>query len=120
MKKEIPNISEIDFKKLKEEDRRLLLQELYQENSLNSQGALTNGLISLAVFTLFVSAFALVLSTKNLPAIIIFSLFSVIIIVIYLTEFKKAQSKTIRWKDILKKRYEELFKFHFDYAKRKK
>src|SRR3989338_2686660 len=109
----------IDLKKLKEEDRRFILNKASSEILFNSQGEMQNNSLLASIFAVFISIAALIIVSpfnsayQKLIVIIVLSIFSIYLIVMRL----KAHFFIKRQNDIMIRAYDELFKLHFKYAK---
>lgn len=78
-----------------------------------------NTAITLSLLAILISAFSVVYATKDITSILIYSTFSLLGLLIYIKRFKRTQKKLDGEREILKKEYDELFKYHFDYATNK-
>jgi len=111
----------IDLKKLKEKDRRFILNKISSEILFNEQGQMQNNSLLASIFAVFVSIVALIIVSpfnsvvQKLFVIVILSLISIYLIVIKIKSyfFIKKQNK------IMIKVYDSLFKLQFKYAEDK-
>lgn len=106
----------IDHDKIKEEDRRFLLDRNLNETISSHQGSMSNVTIAFSFLALLISGFSLVYQTRVLWIILIYCACSIIGLICYVNEFKKAQNSLIFERMRLKLNYDELFKHHLAYA----
>lgn len=106
----------LDIKKIKEEDRRLLLNKSLSEIITSHSGSMHNTAMTLSLLAILISTFSMVYSTKNIFFIIIFAVLSLIGLIFYISKLKKNQENLKKERETLKKDYDELFKHHFAYA----
>lgn len=107
----------LDLKKLKEEDRRHLLNRYLSEVIASHQGSMHNTAITLSLLAILISTFTLVYQTRLLWAIIPYAVISLIGLIFYIIKLKKTQNNLNIEREKLRKEYDELFKYHFGYAK---
>ena len=110
----------IDIKKLKEEDRRFLLEKSLNETISNHQGAMHNTAITLSLLAIMISTFSVVYTTKHILSIIVFSVFALIGLIFYVRKYKKSQKNLAMERNQIRISYDELFKQHFDYLNKEK
>lgn len=106
----------LDHNKLKEEDRRFLLNRNLSEVIANNQGSLSNVSIFLSISAICLAGFSLVYQTQTLWLILGYSVISLAILIYYLWNYKKTQKILESDRQRLKLNYDELFKHHFAYA----
>lgn len=110
---------DLDIKKLKEEDRRFLLNRNLNEIIASLQGSMYNTSTTSSLLALFLSGFSIVSLTKDLNLIFTYTTFSLILILFFIRKYKKFQFNLRRERDDLKLDYSKLFKYHLDYAIKK-
>jgi len=110
----------LDKKKIKEEDRRFLMSRNFNETVVSHQGSMHNTAITLSLLAILISTFSIVYLTKNLILIMIFVIFSLFELMFYIKKLRKVQENLHRERERMKKDYDELFKYHFAYAKNSK
>ena len=109
---------ELDKKKIKPEDRRLLLTINHDEVLFNENMLLQNRILVIATFALFIASLSLIINLEIISNIskilfvIVLAIFSLWLIVMLsnATQRVKTQNNTI------KANYDELFKYHLKYA----
>ncbi|MCX8193757.1 MAG: hypothetical protein N3G19_00090 [Candidatus Pacearchaeota archaeon] len=106
----------LDIKKLKDEDRRFLLNRNLNKVIANNQSAMFNTTITLSLLALAISCFSVVYVTKISWLIIIYVIIAVIGLGIYFCRYKKAKNYLESEMSKLKINYDALFKHHFNYA----
>jgi len=106
----------IDPNKLKEEDRRFLLNRNLNETISSHQGSMSNTTMTLSLLALAIAGFSIIYQTKVIWIILVYCVFSVIGLFFYFYKYKKAQNTLKLERMKLKLNYDELFKRHFAYA----
>ena len=106
----------IDYKKLKEEDRRFLLQKNSSEIIATHQGDMHNTALGLSLFALAISGFSLVYQTKNLWIVMVYTVVTILGVVYFLVRYNVAKSNLNSEIKILKLNYDEMFRYHFNYV----
>lgn len=106
---------------LKKEDRRFLLTIYHDEVLFNENMLLQNRVLLIAVFALFVALLSLILNIKIISDmgkaifITILSIFSLWLVVAFYNALKRVKAQN----EHIKVNYDELFKYHLNYALRK-
>ena len=111
---------DLDIKKLKEEDRRFLLNKTLNEVMLHHNASMHNVAITLSLFSLLVSLNVLLYSIKNYLFAFYFTIFSTISLIFYWIKYKKSQKSLKEKRFILRSFHNDLSKYHFSYAKKMK
>ncbi len=110
----------IDIKKLKDEDKRFLLEKSSSEFLFNEQMRLNNRMLMISVFALLASLLSLVISspynTKNQA--MLFLDFIIILASLLIILFKKSVKEIRQQQGQLESMYNSLFRDYFNYAKR--
>ena len=106
----------LDKNKIKEEDRRFLMNRNFNEIIASYQGSTHNTAITLSLLAVLISTFSVVYSTKNLILILIFSIFSLGGLITYIKKVQKNLS--VERKKMIED-YDRLFEHHFSYSKQK-
>lgn len=120
--RELFNINKEDFKKLGKDDRRFLLNINHNEFLFNESMLLQNRILVIAVFAVFIALLSLIIplqfiSTNLKIFVVIFlSLSSFYLLFLFIRAVKRVQDQN----GIIKKGYEELFRYHFKYLGEKK
>lgn len=109
----------LDIKKLKEEDRRFLLNKSLTEAIASHQGSMHNTMLVMTFLAILISTFSVVYTTRILWIIIVFVIFAFIGLIIFVIKFKKTQNNLALERQKIKIDYDELFKYHFQYATKK-
>lgn len=112
----------INIKKLKDKDRKFLLEKNSQEYLFNEQAKINNRTLLTSIFAVFVSVVSLVLlSDYNTNNQKLFVMIFIIVITTYLmVQFILSIININTQQRVIKEGYNELFKIHFNYAKQKK
>ncbi|MFA5071590.1 MAG: hypothetical protein WC511_04475 [Candidatus Pacearchaeota archaeon] len=108
----------LDLKKLKDEDKRFLLTQSLDRAIFNSQKSFSNATLLISLLAIFLSLFSIIYQTEDIFLILHFCLISEISLLFFLSRFKKARSSLDNELVNLKFNYDELFRYHFDYAKK--
>jgi hypothetical protein len=110
---------DLDKKKLKEEDRRLILTKNLNEFLFNEQMKLNNRFFVVSIFAIFISIATLIITsqynTYNQKLFVIIFLCLLVIYLVYL--LVNARININKQQMQIKQGYDELFKYHFNYAK---
>lgn len=109
---------DLDIKKIKEEDRRFLLNQNLSKVITNVQMSANNTTLIISILAILLSSFSIIYSTKNFLFIEIFMLFSELGLIFLLSGFGRAKKSLINEMNDLKINYDELFKYHFNYTKK--
>ncbi len=115
MKGQLP----LDIKKIKEEDRRFLLDRFLAEVIASHQGSMHNTTITLSLLALAISCFSVVYLTGSLWIILIYCIFALSGLIFYAKKYKASQSGLEEERARMKVDYDELFKYHLNYALKK-
>ena len=110
----------LDIKKLKEEDRRFLLNKSLTEAVASHQGSMHNSIITMTLLAILISTFSVVYTTGILWLILVFVIFAFIGLIIFVIKYKRVQRNLLAERSKIKIDYDELFKQHLDYAIKKK
>lgn len=108
--------------KIKPEDRRMILTLNHNEVLFNENMLLQNRVLLIALFALFTSLLSLILNLEIISntSKIIFSL-TLTFFIFYLGYlFYKATQRVKLQNNKIKTNYDELFKYHLNYAKNEK
>ena len=89
MQKEYLNL---DKEKIKEEDRRFLLNRYLNETIVSHQGSMHNTAIILSLLAILISTFTLVYQTKLLWVIIFYAIISLLGLIFYIRKWIKTVS----------------------------
>ena len=87
MKGQLP----LDIKKIKEEDRRFLLNRFLSETIASHQGSMYNTTITLSLLALAISGFSVVYITKSIWIILIYCIFVLWGLIWYIKKYKESQ-----------------------------
>lgn len=112
----------LDFedKKIKEEDRRFLLNISHNEVLFSENMLLQNRILVFAIFALFVSLLALIIPLEyisNLLKISFVTILSILSLTLLILFFKAINSVKEQ-KGKIESSYDKLFKDHFSYIKK--
>ncbi|MFH1238193.1 MAG: hypothetical protein V1491_02030 [archaeon] len=108
----------LDEKKLKAEDRRLLLSDVTQRYITNEQMKLNNTFLIIAFVALMISLFSIIFSLDSLTDLykIIFGIIMIACIIISYISLNKSNKKISNQIDGLNSTHSNLFLHHFKYA----
>jgi len=112
----------LEKEKLKPEDRRLILNINHDEVLFNESILLQNRILVIATFALFIASLSLIINLEiisNISKILfvtILSIFSLILILMFYSANKRVKIQNTN----IKTNYDELFKYHLNYAKKNK
>lgn len=122
MNKTTRELIDLDYNKIKEEDRRFLLSKASQEVISNSQMIMQNNLFIISNFALFASLVALISSSPyiNNPPKLITILFFIVGAIVLIFQGVKANKRVIKQNNEIKKSHDLSMKLHFKYALVKK
>ena len=111
---------DLDIKKLKEEDRRFLLNKSLTEAIASHQGSMHNSILTMTLLAILISTFAVVYTTGILWLILVFVTFAFVGLIIFVIKYKKVQRNLMLERSNIKIDYDDLFKHHLNYAIKKK
>jgi len=112
----------LEREKLKPEDRRLILNINHDEVLFNESILLQNRILVIATFALFIASLSLIINLEiisNISKILfvtILSIFSLILTLMFYSANKRVKIQNTN----IKTNYDELFKYHLNYAKKNK
>jgi len=107
---------DLDIKKIKEEDRRFLLNRYLTETIASHQGSMYNTTITLSLLALSISGFSVAYLTKVLWIILIYCIFVLLGLIWYTKKYKETQNNLKEEREKIRVNYDELFKHHLNYA----
>ncbi len=109
----------LDIKKIKEEDRRFLLNRFLTKTIASHQGSMYNTTITLSLLALALSGFSVAYLFQVYWVIFIYFIFALIGLGWYIIrKYNKNQRNLQQERSIIGIYHDELFKYHFDYAKK--
>jgi len=112
---------ELEKEKLEPEDRRFILTINHDEVLFNENMLLQNRILVIALFALFFAGLSLVLNIETISNeakiwfVGILSIFSLFILIMLSRANKRVKIQNNK----IKTNYDELFKYHLNYAKKK-
>jgi predicted membrane protein len=108
----------LDEKKLKAEDRRLLLSDVTQRHITNEQMKLNNTFLLIALVALMVSLFSIIFNLESISNLykIIFTIIMAVCIVVSYIFFHKSNKRISSQVGGLNSTHSNLFLHHFKYA----
>ena len=108
----------LDEKKLKAEDRRLLLSDVTQRYITNEQMKLNNTFLMIAFVALMISLFSIIFNLSSLSNLykIIFGIIMVVCVIISYISLNKNNKKISNQVNGLNSTHSNLFLYHFKYA----
>jgi hypothetical protein len=107
-----------DFGKLKEEDRRFLLNRSLSNLISNEQGRAGNTSLIISAVAVLGAMFSLVLQVGNLIYYLIYGIFSLSSMIIMIKKYRLANKKISEENNSLRKQFNALFSMHFNYAQK--
>ncbi|MBP7139406.1 MAG: hypothetical protein KBA47_00535 [Caldisericia bacterium] len=107
---------DLNKKKIKEEDRRHLLNRYLNETIISHQGSMHNTAITISLLAILISTFTLVYQTKLLWVILPYLIISLFGLSLYLIKLKRVQKSLKIEREKMRINYDELFKHHFAYV----
>ena len=112
---------DFDIKKLKPEDRRLLMSRSLSVASTNATNRLTNTSLIISYISMLIALFSLVFSIQNgfTEIVIIVLIIEVIFLALLLWWYFSAQKKVTNQTKAAEDGHNLMFKKHFEYAKKK-
>ena len=106
--------------KLRPEDRRFILNINHNEVLFNEGMLLQNRILVIALFALFLAGLSLIINldiistTAKIGFVSILIIFSSLIVIMLIGANKRVKTQN----NFIKINYDELFKYHLDYAKK--
>jgi len=109
----------IDIKKLNREDRQFLLGKNSSEDMFNRQMMQQNIILIVSMFALLTSLIAIILPLQfiSTPLKTFVVIFFIIVAVYLIYTFVRSLRNIQKQLENIKQGYDELFKYHFAYAK---
>jgi len=107
----------LNKKKIKEEARRFLMSRYFNETIASHQGSISNTTLLLSLLAILFSGFSIVYASRNWIFVVIYAIFSLLGLIILISKYKRVQNNLHNERERMKKEYDELFKYHFNYAK---
>jgi ABC-type transport system involved in cytochrome bd biosynthesis fused ATPase/permease subunit len=119
--REYINLDIEEIKKLKEEDRRFIMNISHTEYLFNENMLLQNRVLVIAIFALFASILALIIplsfisATLKILLVLILSISSLWLIIMFSTAIKSVKDDNLK----IKNAYDASFKYHLNYTLKK-
>ena len=115
------DLFQIDIKKLNLKDRRFILSKNSQEYMFNGQMKLNNNILLVSVFALFTSLIILITTSEyiSLNAKLISSLILTAGAIYLIFKFIVSTKNINSQQPVIQRGYDELFKLHLAYSKKK-
>jgi Ca2+/Na+ antiporter len=107
---------DLDIKKLKEEDRRFLLNRYLTEAIASHQGSMYNTTMTFSLLALILAGLSLVNQTNNYWFVGIYFILALLGLIFYVRKYRKVQRNLKDERDSIGINYDELFKYHLSYS----
>ena len=112
------NKLDLDKEKLREEDRRFLLNESMNKTITNNQILIKNHHTLITTFALLFSGFAIIFAVGKEWAQWTYLVISILGSLILISQYYRTQNKINNELTQLKEEHGELFRYHFNYAEK--